>query len=84
MTRPADTPHMAVIRKHSTQTLEATDCCDRCGGRAYVQATMINGSTVLFCAHHGREHMPRLVDQALVIDDYTPYLEGQETRAPIV
>jgi hypothetical protein len=81
MTTPADTPDMAIVNEHSDKMLDALDRCDRCGGQAYVQATMLNGHTVLFCAHHGRDAMPKLMEQALVVDDYTPYLEKQEDKA---
>jgi hypothetical protein len=43
--------------------LTVQDRCDRCGAQAYVRA--IAGawpSELLFCAHHGRKHVPALED----------------------
>ena len=36
--------------------LTAADRCDRCGAQALVRATMVSGTELLFCAHHGREY----------------------------
>ena len=33
--------------------LPAADRCDSCGAQAYIAAE-VNGSELLFCAHHGR------------------------------
>ena len=41
-------------------TLTAADRCDRCSAQAYVRATLHAGGELLFCAHHGREHIPAL------------------------
>ncbi len=41
-------------------TLIATDRCDRCGAQAYVLVKLTTGSELLFCAHHGREHLPKM------------------------
>ena len=43
--------------------LTAADRCDRCGAKAYVRARLHAGGELLFCAHHGREHLPRLRHQ---------------------
>jgi hypothetical protein len=53
--------------------LRPADRCDRCGARAYIRATLANGE-LLFCAHHGREYMPKLAAQALTVDDQTDRL----------
>lgn len=39
--------------------LTAEDRCDRCGAQAYLKVE-IGGSSLLFCAHHSREHEPKL------------------------
>ncbi len=52
-----------------TPRLDATDRCDRCGSQAYVRARLHNGGELLFCAHHGREHLPRLREHAEIIDE---------------
>ncbi len=41
--------------------LTAADRCDSCGAQAYIAAE-VNGSELLFCAHHAREHMPKIVE----------------------
>jgi hypothetical protein len=30
----------------------------------------------MFCAHHGRQHMPRLSESALDIQDFTDMIPG--------
>jgi len=44
--------------------LTAADRCDRCGAAAKMRAIMQNGD-VLFCRHHGQEHLPKLVEVAV-------------------
>ena len=39
--------------------LTALDRCDSCGAQAYVSA-VVNGSELLFCAHHGRKYEEKL------------------------
>jgi hypothetical protein len=39
--------------------LTAADRCDACGAQAYVRAT-VNGSELLFCAHHAKKHQEKL------------------------
>jgi len=55
-------------------TLTAADRCDRCGARAYVRARLISGGELLFCAHHGREHLPKLQILSTDIQDETDRL----------
>jgi hypothetical protein len=50
-------------------TLTATDRCDRCGAAASIRAVLPTGGELLFCGHHGREHMVRLEELAAVIHD---------------
>ena len=50
-------------------TLTAADRCDRCGAQAYVRARLHTGGELLFCAHHGREHLPKLREHADVQDE---------------
>jgi len=63
----------------TVQPLTNLDRCDRCGAQAYVRATLATGSTLLFCAHHGREYTPKLaelnatiVDESVRLDDTAP------------
>lgn len=52
-----------------TPQLSAADRCDRCGAQAYVRARLSSGGELLFCAHHGREHVPALRDHAEIHDE---------------
>lgn len=54
--------------------LSAADRCDRCGARAYIRARLASGGELFFCAHHGRQHLPRLRAAALEIHDETGQL----------
>ena len=54
--------------------LTAADRCDRCGARAYVRVCLSSGGELLFCAHHGREHLPKLQHLAINIQDETDRL----------
>ncbi|TQL51596.1 DUF7455 domain-containing protein [Ornithinicoccus hortensis] len=42
--------------------LTVADRCDRCGAQAFVRARLAGGFELLFCAHHGREHLEKLRD----------------------
>ncbi len=50
-------------------SLSAADRCDRCGARAYIRARLHSGGELYFCAHHGRKHIPALVDRAEIHDE---------------
>ncbi len=52
-------------------TLNVADRCDRCGAQAYVSARLASGGELLFCAHHGREHLDKLrnMDDIEIIDE---------------
>jgi len=54
--------------------LSAADRCDRCGARAYIRARLLSGGELYFCAHHGRQHLPRLADHAVEIHDESDLL----------
>ena len=62
--------------------LTAADRCDRCGAQAYIRARLVTGGELLFCAHHGREHLPALMDRAVDVLDETERL--QETRTSVI
>ncbi|MEO7069842.1 MAG: hypothetical protein ABI131_05040 [Nostocoides sp.] len=49
--------------------LTAHDRCDRCGARAYIRARLNGGGELLFCAHHGRQHLSKLRDHAEIHDE---------------
>jgi hypothetical protein len=44
----------------ATSPLTASDRCDRCGAQAYIRVELPGGNELLFCAHHAREHGPKL------------------------
>jgi len=71
---PTTTKRMADVTTALAPTLTAADRCDRCGARAYVRARLSSGGELLFCAHHGREHLPKLQDLATDIQDETDLL----------
>lgn len=48
--------------------LTALDRCDVCDARAWVRAVM-KTSELLFCAHHGSQHIEALRDSAIFIQD---------------
>lgn len=50
-------------------SLNAADRCDRCSAQAYVRARLHSGGELLFCAHHGREHIPMLRGVAEIHDE---------------
>ncbi len=56
-------------------TLSAADRCDRCGSQAYVRARLHTGGELLFCAHHGRQHLPKLRQHAEIDDETMRLIE---------
>ena len=72
------TKGMADVTTALAPTLTAADRCDRCGAQAYVRARLISGGELLFCGHHGREHLPKLQHLATQIEDETNRLLEQE------
>ncbi|MFZ5872178.1 MAG: DUF7455 domain-containing protein [Actinomycetota bacterium] len=66
----------------ATTPLTAADRCDRCGAKAYVRVLLNSGGELLFCAHHGREHAPRLREIAAEIHDETHQLASTPAIAP--
>jgi len=63
-------------------SLTAADRCDRCGAQAYVRARLHGGGELLFCAHHGREHLPKLREHADIHDE-SDRLTETPTIAPL-
>lgn len=53
--------------------LSAMDRCDSCGAQAYIAAE-VNGSELLFCAHHGRKYEEKLRSVATSWHDETSRL----------
>lgn len=67
----------------TTNPLTAADRCDRCGAKAYVRARLHAGGELLFCAHHGREHLPALKDLADIEDETARLDESTPASAPV-
>lgn len=63
--------------------LTATDRCDRCGAQAYVRATMISGSELLFCAHHWHDSEARLREIGATIHDESQRLAAVPASAGV-
>ena len=63
--------------------MTAADRCDRCGAQAYIRARLISGGELLFCAHHGREHLPALMDKTIDIVDETDRLREASPSSPL-
>lgn len=51
----------------------AQDRCDTCGSRAYIGAT-VNGTELLYCAHHGEKYKENLQKVATIWHDETQVL----------
>ena len=66
MTTPSEE---ADVNAALAPSLTAADRCDRCGAQAYVRARLHGGGELLFCAHHGREHLPALRHRAEIHDE---------------
>ena len=58
--------------------LEVFMKCDRCGARAKVGATFLNGE-LYFCGHHAKTLQPHLIAKAITIYDPERYMEKQES-----
>lgn len=61
--------------------LTALDRCDRCGAQAYLRVLLVSGGELLFCAHHGREHGPKLREVAKEFHDETEKLADAPSSA---
>jgi hypothetical protein len=74
---------MADVTTALAPTLTAADRCDRCGAQAYVLARLTSGGELLFCAHHGREHLPKLQHLTTEIHDETDRLHVTPASASV-
>ncbi|GGF32550.1 hypothetical protein GCM10011519_02460 [Marmoricola endophyticus] len=63
-------------------SLSAVDRCDRCGAQAYLRVMLPSGGELLFCAHHAREHGPKLREVASEVLDETHKLDETPASAP--
>ena len=74
---------MADVTTALAPTLTAADRCDRCGAQAYLLARLTTGGVLMFCAHHGREHLPKLQGMTTEIQDETNRLQETPTSAGV-
>lgn len=51
---------MTVTIEVKFRELTKLDRCDRCGAAAKLLVKTKKGGELLFCAHHGNEHLPML------------------------
>lgn len=75
---------MNATTERETSTVEyrltAIDRCDSCGAQAYIAAE-VNGSELLFCAHHGRKYEEKLRSIATSWHDETSRLVDAVRRS---
>jgi len=57
--------------------IEVFEKCDRCGVKAKVATTFLNGE-LYFCGHHAKTLQPHLIAKALTIYDPERYMEKRE------
>ena len=62
--------------------LTAMDRCDSCGAAAYIAAE-VNGTELLYCAHHGRKYEEQLRKVATTWHDESVRLLEEQTRVNI-
>jgi len=72
-----------VTTTYAASPLTATDRCDRCGAQAYVRATLISGSELLFCAHHWRDNESPLREIGATIHDESERLAAVPATAAL-
>lgn len=72
----------AIYTLHEGERLDYHDRCDSCGSQAYGRATFVTNvdgheamTDLLFCGHHLRQNLDRLMATAMAVDDYTPILK---------
>ncbi|GAB3489078.1 MAG TPA: hypothetical protein VG502_00525 [Flexivirga sp.] len=70
---------MITVTTAVAPTLTASDRCDRCGAQAFIRARLSSDQDLLFCAHHGREHLDKLREIADEVIDETDRLHSEST-----
>lgn len=65
---------MITVTTAVAPTLTGSDRCDRCGAQAFIRARLSSDHDLLFCAHHGREHLDKLREIADEVIDETDRL----------
>lgn len=72
----------ATTSPDAQQPLTAMDRCSRCNAQAYVEVLITSVElTLLFCAHHMKEHESKLLgsDNVLIVRDDRPRLAALES-----
>jgi hypothetical protein len=67
------------MSKIEPMKLTAQDRCDRCGAQAFAKVELIGGGELLFCAHHAREHLPKLKEKGHKVMDESGRLASSGT-----
>ncbi|WP_212755426.1 MULTISPECIES: DUF7455 domain-containing protein [Flexivirga] len=70
---------MITVTTALAPTLTTSDRCDRCGAQAFIRARLSSDQDLLFCAHHGREHIDKLREIAEEVIDETDRLQAEPT-----
>ena len=73
---------MADMTTALAPTLTLADRCDRCGAQAFIRARLTGGGDLLFCAHHGREHLDKLRAISEEVIDESDRLHDTPEAAP--
>lgn len=73
---------LAEAEKVTAFRLTFMDRCDACGAAAYIAAE-VQGTELLYCAHHGRKYEVKLRAVATTWHDETVRLMEEQTRVDI-
>lgn len=80
ITPPPLTPQPAVESTVTAYRLTTQHRCDACGAQAYIAAT-VNGTELLYCAHHGRKYEVKLRAVSTTWHDESIRLLEEQSRA---
>ena len=79
---PQPTTAAPATDKVTEYRFTAADRCDSCHAQAYIGAA-VNGTELLFCAHHGRKYEEKLRAVATTWHDESVRLFEEQTRVGI-
>jgi len=77
MTNTLSLPVEPGVLEEDLAPLAVADRCDRCGAQAFVRARFGGGSELLFCGHHGRESLARLMELGAAVRDDTALINAK-------
>jgi hypothetical protein len=80
MTDTLSVPAEPMVLDEDLSPLAVADRCDRCGAQAFVRARLAGGSELLFCGHHGRDAMARLMELGAAVRDDTALINAKPTN----